>query len=604
MNLLDDLDMINLLFAESYNSPIFDKLMSKLVKGEPNDLFINKFMLDPNGMIKNSFVEKYNKNILSLHSDKVSYLVISLIIKIIEINNLLRYLENNKVIVNINNKLIFSNIINTINQLIFVNNKYNFKIFNIGSVMMEHFNTCNELFNNYFNNLEVIMKDIKFYNPSKIHDFIKTLAEKLYDKSKPVDKTTSSSTNIVRKPVETFVNEPNFESKLLFDNLNSYTYPSNFKITKITDDSATNIDTKNIVIKGTNNMLVQDDIKSDFTIVNSKQFDNFHYISYNSSINTTRNNNLSIINFDLVRTKLSVYYTNALIQNIGNTKFTKQTIKIPGEFIDISISSMDDTFARHYNNDPLHNKLNYKLSFNDKQFTVESYNPAYMVYDLEGVLFTQNSYTPWVDGKYEKRIKRLLFIFGVSSSKNYDYLRIINILSTNMINFINENIKLLPNGTIVENQHVDNVYMKMLRQQFFSTDDNIRTNFINLCEEVQNNHAFLLDFKFGNYQYYYYGLDHLVNSLFYSFLVYICFDHNLANNNPVNEKMRKINNQLRNEFNYQEYLTVEEYHKNYIMKIKEYINAVKNISENLITFSSSLNSYSMFLTLTSLLTLR
>ena len=79
---------------------------------------------------------------------------------------------------------------------------------------------------------------------------------------------------------------------------------------------------------------------------------------------------------------------NALVQNIGNTKFTKQNIKIPGEFIDISISSMDDTFARHYNADPSHNKLNYKLTFNDKQFSVESYNPAYMVYDLEGVLFT------------------------------------------------------------------------------------------------------------------------------------------------------------------------------------------------------------------------
>ena len=87
MTLLDDLDMINLLFAESYNSPIFDKLMSRLVKGEPNDFFINNFMLDLNGMIKNDFIEKYNKNILSLHSDKVSYLIISLIVRLIEITN-------------------------------------------------------------------------------------------------------------------------------------------------------------------------------------------------------------------------------------------------------------------------------------------------------------------------------------------------------------------------------------------------------------------------------------------------------------------------------------------------------------------------------------
>ena len=80
---------------------------------------------------------------------------------------------------------------------------------------------------------------------------------------------------------------------------------------------------------------------------------------------------------------------------------------------------MDDTFARHYNSDPHHNKLNYKLSFNDKQFTVESYNPAYMVYDLEGVLFTQNSYTPWIDGKYEKRINSSVSIFKKAKFKGF-----------------------------------------------------------------------------------------------------------------------------------------------------------------------------------------
>jgi hypothetical protein len=245
---------------------------------------------------------------------------------------------------------------------------------------------------------------------------------------------------------------------------------------------------------------------------------------------------------------------------------------------------MDDTFARHYNSDPLQNKLNYKLSFNDKEFVIESYNPKYMVYDLEGVLYTQNSFTPWVDGKYEKRIKRLLFIFGVSSSKNYEYLRIINLITSQMINFIKENIQVQPDGSIIENQQNDNVYMKMLRQQFFSTDINLRNNFVNICEEIQNNHGFLLDFKFGNYQYYYYGLDNLINSVFYSFLVYISFDHDLTKNNPVNERLRNINNHLREEFNYQDYLTIQEYKTNYIDKIKDYINAVKNISENLIAF--------------------
>jgi hypothetical protein len=583
-NTLEELDYINLLFAELNNSHIFDKLMSRIVKREPSNFFINNLMLTGD-LISVNFVEKYNKNILSLNSDKVSFLIISLISKIIEINQILLNLETTVEIINLRNKLIFSNIINTFNQLIFINSKYNFKVFNIGPKFLNYYNLSIELFNQYFNNIETVIKDIKFYNPNKIHQFIKNLAEKLYDKSKPIDKNASVGGTIIRKPADIFVKEPNNESKFLFVRPDTYLDESNFKIIKITNDDATNINTTNLIIRGTDNVIVQDDIRSSLNIINSKQFDNFHYISYNSSINTTRNNNLSIVNFDLIRTKLNLLYSDALVKNIGEANYeSEKIIKIPGEFIDISISSMDDTFARHYNSDPLQNKLNYKLSFNDKEFVIESYNPKYMVYDLEGVLYTQNSFTPWVDGKYEKRIKRLLFIFGVSSSKNYEYLRIINLITSQMINFIKENIQVQPDGSIIENQQNDNVYMKMLRQQFFSTDINLRNNFVNICEEIQNNHGFLLDFKFGNYQYYYYGLDNLINSVFYSFLVYISFDHDLTKNNPVNERLRNINNHLREEFNYQDYLTIQEYKTNYIDKIKDYINAVKNISENLIAF--------------------
>jgi hypothetical protein len=409
------------------------------------------------------------------------------------------------------------------------------------------------------------------------------------------------------------VYEPTIESKLLFLNNDDYINRNKYEIAKITQDDAIDINTNTLLLKGANDSLVIDDINTPLNIISFNRKNNFHYLTFNSSINTTKNNTRSVVSFDLIRTKINIDYTNGLIKDIGNGVFHRKKISIPGEFIDLSVSASEDTFAIHYNADPLHNKTSYNIiignngangndgnpdNMNGDNFSIliDSYTPQYMIYDLQGVLFSQNSYTPWTDGKYTKRIKRLLFIYSTISRENYDFLNTIYLTVKEMTDFIEDNERNAGN-----NQQTNNLYINNILRNLYNNNVNFRNDFITLCVKKHANHEFILNFNFGAYPFYDKGLNDLINMIFYSFLVYVTFVHDPAfinidhsvidinapgvNPNTVtNIKLFNINNYIRELFNINPLTNLVEYNNLLIRKIKEFLINMRDISSSIYNF--------------------
>lgn len=128
--------------------------------------------------------------------------------------------------------------------------------------------------------------------------------------------------------------------------------------------------------------------------------ENFHYVYQNSIIKKSRNAHSSIVDFDLLRIKYNF-----------QLKHNGETFKIPSEFIDISICGYDDSSLDHFRKDTLHALKVYKIPYKNSQsnLTLECYGYSidFTMHDLTYVLYSQNTFTPWIDGKYEKRIYRL-----------------------------------------------------------------------------------------------------------------------------------------------------------------------------------------------------
>lgn len=150
---------------------------------------------------------------------------------------------------------------------------------------------------------------------------------------------------------------------------------------------------------------IQPSLTGDSTILTDTSSKSFHYVYQNSTIKKVRNQYSSVVDFDLLRVKFNVDLV--ISPNTAESK----TVKIPSEFIDISICNYDDsalTEFRNHTEDGL-GLFAIKHSHHDENLTLEcfGYSINSMVHDLIYVLYEQNLFTPWVDGKYEKRIGRL-----------------------------------------------------------------------------------------------------------------------------------------------------------------------------------------------------
>lgn len=137
---------------------------------------------------------------------------------------------------------------------------------------------------------------------------------------------------------------------------------------------------------------------------------NFLYVSYNEALEFTKNDQL--LKFNLIRTKINFN----IIYKKDNNIFRKS---IGGELIDVSIAHRDDksTILFYDNKDlylqqlNLHNMTNNSITRSQikNNFTMYTYSLIYQYKDIRRILF-EDSYYPWDDRKYTKRLYRLFCI--------------------------------------------------------------------------------------------------------------------------------------------------------------------------------------------------
>ena len=110
------------------------------------------------------------------------------------------------------------------------------------------------------------------------------------------------------------------------------------------------------------------------------------------------------IRFNLVRTKVNF---NLIVEN---SRGTLENYPMGGELIDVSIP-LDQSLGHFFS--ALHkNVAEYHLDFHDASLKFRSYTLAALVHDIEEILFYGDS-LPWDQGKYLKRINRLLYLYFV-----------------------------------------------------------------------------------------------------------------------------------------------------------------------------------------------
>jgi hypothetical protein len=224
-----------------------------------------------------------------------------------------------------------------------------------------------------------------------------------------------------------------------------------------------------------------------------------HYLSYNSSIRKTRFTNTT--DFDLMRIKFNLV--------VEGNKFTKDDavydMPIPSEFIDISIAGYNDASRKHYINACMNRNFDASkmgLSINNKLITVvKSYDTNDIAYDLQYILFSQNSLEPWIDPKYTKRIYRLLFFIGLNSfnksitensHKQMDlFLNFITICGS-INQYILDNSKQYPISDVKtllknnENKYIDQ-YLLFIKDGYKNIDDvNYFTNIITISNDYKH----------------------------------------------------------------------------------------------------------------------
>jgi len=151
------------------------------------------------------------------------------------------------------------------------------------------------------------------------------------------------------------------------------------------------------------------------------------YITFNEALEFVGDDR--IVKFNLIRTKMNF---NIKFEKNGKIRYEH----IGGEFIDVSIPHKTDSNIAHFFDDydsHVHSvlykapckKAHYIIFANpESEFAQKTYTLNYIFYDLHKILFI-NTYYPWEDKKYEKRLYRLF------------YLGHIDFFSTNVI--VNQN---------------------------------------------------------------------------------------------------------------------------------------------------------------------
>lgn len=188
---------------------------------------------------------------------------------------------------------------------------------------------------------------------------------------------------------------------------------------------------------------------------------NFHYVYQNSTIKKLRNQSSSVVDFDLLRVKFNV--------NLSISGVEKQ-VKIPSEFIDISICNFDDSALTEFRNHTQDGLGLFTITNNNLTLECYGYSIDFMVHDLIYVLYEQNLFTPWADMKYHKRIKRLnaLQMLSYVGDTVSMQLYMLSLLVVYIIISYSE-VYVERDGKLKENEEMDRI--------FTNAQDNIIQNF-------------------------------------------------------------------------------------------------------------------------------
>ncbi len=228
--------------------------------------------------------------------------------------------------------------------------------------------------------------------------------------------------------------------------------------------------------------------------------DSNFYISYNDTLRFHRG--IVDINFNLLRMKINFSLTYK--KKHTNNKIYTHLINMPGEYIDISIPHYASHDTAYIFNNMSKQKppiVSYMIDIpNNPKFNINSYSYNYFISDLETVLFYQNS-PPWLDKKYSKRIKRLLFLYSIELLKiitidnQSKYLNLIirikgplqdlikNLQSDAKINIesiykVLENFNEIIRNLINNEEYIKLLYFKFLRITISSSQYEKNNNFI------------------------------------------------------------------------------------------------------------------------------
>ena len=190
-----------------------------------------------------------------------------------------------------------------------------------------------------------------------------------------------------------------------------------------------------------------------------------HFLSINNVISNYVGNEHMVL-FDLYRVKFNVLLKK--IFNVNKQKYIEMFV--PSEFLDISIPKFYD-----YNLIKLRYKLyntggyvHYfsKLDNNKLEcYNILTTNLKYTIKDLNCVLYEQNTFIPWNDLKYNKRIFRLLFLMFIVYYKkavSYSCVDLVDSILNKFIKNLTELSKAIETYFDNKNSNVNNEITKNL----------------------------------------------------------------------------------------------------------------------------------------------
>jgi hypothetical protein len=559
INIISRLNMINNLFSEIYNNKFFDKFLNAIKSNIDINYDIGHIL---GGQFTVDLLDHYSVIVSSFEKYKIRTQIRNIIINIRLINRLLRNNNFNN-LMPIQDKYFNSNIINTISKLEYINAKYGPNIFFIYNIPLSQFKNYQL---RYFDSLKNYFGQINFYSPEVFGNIINTLVTKL---------NNSISTQQNPQQLNIFVKDP--KESFLFQNRYDYIDDTNFEIVKLKLDHRERFNVNDISINGINDLLYCTN-NVDKTLYNNEISNNYHYISYNSSINVNYCNINSHIAFDLLRSKLNFTLNSSYIKKFApdilrNWKLTK--LKIPSEFIDISIVGYEDSFYNHLINDSSYfQKYNLEVPvnpFTNNKFVVESFNTSYFIYDLVIILFGQNHITtPWLDIKYAKRLRRLFFIYAINNyARNTMYLQLIRNIASNMVLYI----------TTRNQIHLQ--FINIHSKYNFDTND-----FLFIMNDIMDTHQNLHSQRFAIDILYFNQLDELINTMFFVFNIFYFYSRgpNITIQNIRDDVLTyNIINYLRNKFMFYNFTDVNgDFNTYYISKIRGFLVDIVNETDSVI----------------------